>query len=142
VELRAAPSVRVGQSAVEVMALARQWGDRFVLLVDEVERPLGWVDAEDLPADGHVREPNADATSPLLDRRTTLKDATSLLLDEEVRSGIVVDRAGRVLGVLTLDAVMDWMRDDRSRDVPSDIAEAVAEAVTAPAEEHDQPDAL
>ena len=56
----------------------------------------------------------------------TLKDATSLLLDEEVRSGIVVDRAGRVLGLLTLDAVMEWMRDDRSREVPADIADAVA----------------
>jgi len=49
----------------------------------------------------------------------------------------VVDRTGRVLGVLTLDAVMDWMQDDRSREVPGDIAEAVSEAVVI-----DDPDAL
>jgi hypothetical protein len=41
-----------------------------------------------------------------------------------------------VLGLLTLAAVMDWMRDDRSREVPVDIAEAAAEAVVVAAEEH------
>lgn len=142
VTLRAAPVVRIGQPAAEAIALARRSDDRFVLLLDAADRPLGWVDADDLEPAGKVGEADADATSPLLDRRTTLKDATSLLLDQEVRSGIVVDRAGKVLGLLTLDAVLDWMRDDRSRDVPADIAEAVAEAVTVPAEEHDQPDEL
>ncbi len=119
VQLRPAPSVQVGQPTAEVSALAQQSGDRFVLLLSDTGRPLGWVDADDLPPGGHVREADADPTSPLLDRRTTLKDATSLLLDEEVRSGVVVDRAGRVLGLLTLEAVMDWMRDDRSRMSPT-----------------------
>ena len=77
---------------------------------------------------------DADPMSPLLDRRTTLKDATSRLLDEEVRNGVVVDRDGRVRGLLTLRAIMDWMQDDRSRDVPEDIAEAVADAVVIEAE--------
>ena len=72
--------------------------------------------------------------SPLLDRRTTLKDAISRLLDEEVRNGVVVDRDGRVRGLLTLRAIMDWMQDDRSLDVPEDIAEAVADAVVIEAE--------
>jgi len=45
-----------------------------------------------------------------------------------VRSGIVVDGAGKVLGILTVDVVMEWMRDDRSREVPLDIADAVAGA--------------
>lgn len=75
-------------------------------------------------------EADADPNSPLLDRRDTLKDATSRLLDEEVGSGVVVDRSGVVLGLLTLDAVMRWMQDDQSLEVPADIAEAVAEAVT------------
>ena len=42
---------------------------------------------------------------------------------------MVVDRSGRVLGLLTLRAIMDWMQDDRSRDVPEDIAVAVSDAV-------------
>ena len=32
--------------------------------------------------------------SPLLNRRATLKDALSLLLDSDVQAGIVVDRDG------------------------------------------------
>jgi hypothetical protein len=68
----------------------------------------------------------------LLDKRTTLKDATSRLLDQEVRNGVVVDRDGSVEGLLTLRAVMDWMQDDRSLDVPEDIAEAVSEVILAP----------
>ena len=56
-------------------------------------------------------------------------DQETSVCDEEVRNGVVVDRNGRVLGLLTLRAVMDWMQDDRSRDVPEDIAEAVADAV-------------
>jgi hypothetical protein len=48
-----------------------------------------------------------------------------------VRNGVVVDRDGRVMGLLTLRAVMDWLQDDRSREVPDDIAEVVAEVVPA-----------
>ncbi len=36
--------------------------------------------------------------SPLLDRRATLKDALSLLLDADVQAGIVVDRNRAVVG--------------------------------------------
>jgi hypothetical protein len=97
---------------------------------------MGWVEVADLPQDRAVHADDADPTSPLLDRRTTLKDATSMLLDQEVNSGIVLDRHGKTLGILTLTAVMDWMQDDRSREVPDDIADAVAEAVTLPEEEH------
>jgi osmoprotectant transport system ATP-binding protein len=130
VELRAAPIVHPGDRTKDVVARAAAWGDRFVLLADAKDRPLGWVDSAALPVDGQLSNADADESSPLLDRRSTLKDATSLLLDQEVRSGIVVDRAGRVLGLLTLDAVIDWMRDDRSREVPADIADAVAGAST------------
>jgi osmoprotectant transport system ATP-binding protein len=140
VDLRQAPIVHPGDRTRDVVARAAAWGDRFVLLADAQDRPLGWIDSDDLPADGQLSAGDADDASPLLDRRSTLKDATSLLLDQEVRSGIVVDRAGRVLGLLTLDAVLEWMRDDRSREVPADIADAVAGASTLTPES--APDAL
>jgi osmoprotectant transport system ATP-binding protein len=128
--------VRQDEESQDVRRRALAAGDRFVLLVDDRIRPLGWLDVEDLPAEGRIREDMADPMSPLLDRRDTLKDATSRLLDAEVGSGVVVDRAGRVLGLLTLAAVMDWMQDDRSREVPVDIAEAVAEAVVVEPADH------
>jgi osmoprotectant transport system ATP-binding protein len=131
VELEPAPLVRVDTPVREALLQQRDVEHDFVLLVDGDDRPIGWVDLADLDPDGRVGEDDADPTSPLLDRRTTLKDATSRLLDEEVRNGVVVDRTGRVLGLLTLRAIMDWMQDDRSLDVPEDIAEAVAEVSTA-----------
>jgi osmoprotectant transport system ATP-binding protein len=134
VELAQALTVTIGTPNREIMGLAEEADERYVLVVDERGRPQGWVDIRDLSLDGQASAADADASSPLLDRRTTLKDATSLLLDQEVRSGIVVDRAGRVLGLLTLEAVMAWLRDDRSREVPQDIADAAAEAMASPVE--------
>ncbi len=132
VELAPAPLARAGETTEALRQRAQTVDLDFVLLVDPQDRPLGWVELADLPPDGRVREEDADPTSPLLDRRSTLKDATSRLLDEEVRAGVVVDRVGRVEGLLTLQAVMDWMQDDSSREVPHDIAQAAAEASVMP----------
>jgi CBS domain containing-hemolysin-like protein len=49
--------------------------------------------------------------SPLLDRRTTLKDALSMIIDAEVVAGIVVDRDGGVLGLVTAESIGAAMRD-------------------------------
>jgi osmoprotectant transport system ATP-binding protein len=133
VELQEAPVVQLGEAGGEVRERARQGDDDYVLLVDGEGRPVGWVDVSDVADDTLLTEDHADPTSPLFDRRTTLKDATSRLLDQEVGSGVVVDRTGRVEGLLTLPAIMSWMQDDRSVEVPDDIAEAVAEVVLAPA---------
>ena len=130
IALREPQLARVGETSAEIRDRTLPSGDDFVLLVDGGARPLGWVALADLPDGGQLTEEQADPMSPLLDRRSTLKDATSLLLDQEVHSGVVVDRDGSVMGLLTLQAVMDWMRDDRSRQVPGDIADAVAEVVT------------
>ncbi len=138
VALEPAPLARPGESVESLRQRASAEDLRFMLLADELERPLGWVEVADLPATGQISEEAADPMSPILDRRDTLKDATSRLLDEEVGIGVVVDRDGRVLGLLTLTAVMDWMQDDRSREVPEDIAEAVAEAIVVDADEHDE----
>ena len=134
-ELETPTTATPGEAAAVVVQRASAEGADFVLLVDDEGRPLGWVGTADLPATGLVDAAAADPMSPLLDRRTTLKDATSLLLDEEVRSGVVVDRAGSVVGLLTLGAVMDWMQDDRSRKAPDDLADALA--ASEPALDHD-----
>jgi osmoprotectant transport system ATP-binding protein len=139
VELRGAPLARVGEAYSEVRARGQEQAERYALVVDGAERPLGWLDVRDLPTDGNVAATDADATSPELDRRTTLKDALSLLLDEGVRSGIVVDRRRRVLGLLTVETVMAFLRDERSREVPADIADAVAEVLAHPAGAHEHP---
>ena len=50
-------------------------------LVDAWTRPIGWVDRNKLPTSGPLSADPAVPMSPLLDRRTTLKDALSMLLD-------------------------------------------------------------
>ena len=53
----------------------------------------------------------ANPTSPAVNKRTTLKDALSMMLDADVQTGIVVDRNGAVQGLLTIAAVADKMRE-------------------------------
>jgi osmoprotectant transport system ATP-binding protein len=140
VALETAPLARVGEPTTVLRNRAQAVDLDFVLLVDADDRPIGWVELADLSPTRAVAEEDADPMSPILDRRDTLKDATSRLLDEEVRNGVVVDRDGRVLGLLTLRAVMDWLADDRSLEVPADIADAIAEAVVVPADSEGHPE--
>jgi len=82
----------------------------YLLLIDDARRPIGWVRGTRLPPAGPIPVALAEPMSPLLDRRTTLKDALSMLLDSGVQAGIVVDRTGAVTGVVTVDQITDQLR--------------------------------
>ena len=58
----------------------------------------------------------ATSMSPLLDRRTTLKDALAMLIDAEVQVGIVVDRHGALRGLVTAEMIIERMRPRPSGD--------------------------
>jgi osmoprotectant transport system ATP-binding protein len=115
---------RVGELELVTPAVARPgddaatarrslWNDpmRYLLMVDAANRPIGWVDEGAIPRDGALTEDLAVGASPLLDRRTTLKDALSMLLDADVQAGLVVDRTGALLGLVTADTIAAFMRD-------------------------------
>jgi osmoprotectant transport system ATP-binding protein len=101
-------------------ALARTRADPFpyLLLVDERDRPIGWLDETTLPGSGTLSTADAIPMSPLFDRRTTLKDALSMLLDARVQAGIVVDRDERVRGMVTVGMVADWFRAASGTELP------------------------
>jgi osmoprotectant transport system ATP-binding protein len=82
----------------------------WILLLDDADRPIGWIEAETCPVTGTLREELADGTSPLLDRRTTLKDALSMLLASDVQAGIVVDERGAYEGLVTADMITERIR--------------------------------
>jgi osmoprotectant transport system ATP-binding protein len=82
----------------------------YLLLLDRERRPLGWIRREDVPTNGQLTEDMATPMSPLLNRRATLKDALSLLLDSDVQNGIVVDRHRAFVGVITADTIAERMR--------------------------------
>jgi len=114
VPLRAAVTARPGEPAGP--ARERILADPFpyVLLVDGEERPIGWLDQDDLPAEGGLNAEHAIPMSPLLEPETTLKDALSMLLAAEVQAGIAVDGQGRVMGLLTADDIGAYTRPGAS----------------------------
>jgi len=99
-------TARSGDDAAD--ARLRLAGDPspYLLLIDEADRPLGWISEEDLPSTGSLAPDLASPMSPLLEGRTTLKDALSMLLDAGVQEGILVDGDGRVAGLIGLDAII------------------------------------
>ena len=109
-ELRQVATASAGDDAA--VARDRALPDPFghLLLVDELRRPIGWVRHDHIPASGRLDPALATPMSPLLNRRATLKDALSLLLDADVQAGIVVDRNGAVLGIVTADTIAEQMR--------------------------------
>jgi osmoprotectant transport system ATP-binding protein len=110
-KLRPAVTAKVGEAAAETRRRSAADPFPYLLLVDEANRPVGWVPDDAIPAEGQLMAELAIPMSPLLDRRTTLKDALSLMLDADVQAGIVVDRRGAVLGLVTVDMIADWMRE-------------------------------
>jgi len=115
---------RVGDVAVQPAITARVGGDAaearrrvladpfpYLLLVDEQDRPIGWIDEQAVPQAGTLEASLAEPMSPLLDRHATLKDALSQLLDADVMAGIVVDEDDRVQGLLTVEQVAAALRE-------------------------------
>jgi osmoprotectant transport system ATP-binding protein len=110
VPLQPAVTARPGDSAADARRRALHDPLRYLLMIDASNRPLGWVAHGDIPAEGVLTETMANPVSPTVNKRTTLKDALSMMLDADVQTGIVVDRNGAVQGLLTVDAIAEKMR--------------------------------
>jgi osmoprotectant transport system ATP-binding protein len=86
----------------------------YLLVVDAARRPIGWVDQDEIPTSGTLHDGLASAMSPLLNRRTTLKDALAMLIEAEVQAGIVVDGKGAAMGLVTAEMIFEWSRESRA----------------------------
>ena len=108
----AAVTARPGDDAAD--ARRRILADPFpyLLLVDPLGSPIGWLDQRAIPASGTLAADDARSMSPLFGPETTLKDALSMLLDNEVQAGIQVDRAGRAIGLVTAEDIAAAARRD------------------------------
>jgi osmoprotectant transport system ATP-binding protein len=109
-ELRPAITARPGDDAAAARARILADPFEFLLLVDAADRPIGWVPERRIPTSGALDDSMAASMSPILDRRTTLKDALAMLIDAEVQAGIVVDRRGTLRGLVTADLIIEQMR--------------------------------
>ncbi len=126
VELRPAVTTKVGDPVTEARRRAADAPGQYVLVVDEADRPLGWVALANLPADGTVTDSLPNPVSPMVSRRTTLKDALSMMLDADVQTGVVVDRDGRVQGLITIESVARKMREGEHAPAFDDAAALIA----------------
>jgi osmoprotectant transport system ATP-binding protein len=116
--LRPAITARPGDAAGPARAGILADPFPYLLLVDAQDRPLGWLDQHALPEEGTLAAGAAIPVGPVFDRRTTLKDALSMLLDAAVQAGVLVDRDGRLRGIVTVGMVADWFRADTGGDLP------------------------
>jgi osmoprotectant transport system ATP-binding protein len=123
---------RVGDDASAARKRTQADPFAYLLLVDSNRRPIGWVHQDRIPKNGRLDASNAVPMSPLLNRRTTLKDALSLLLDADVQAGIVVDRHGAVMGLLTVDRIAERMRETAGDGRYAPTVELLTEEPAAP----------
>ena len=82
----------------------------YALLLDERERPLGWIDSGDLAGEGVVDPSAASPGAPTVELETTLRDALSAMLGSSVQLGVVVDEHERVIGLASVDAISEALR--------------------------------
>ncbi|MEP7040805.1 MAG: betaine/proline/choline family ABC transporter ATP-binding protein [Chloroflexota bacterium] len=103
-------TARAGEPRDELRHRLEEAAADFVLLVDDTDRPIGWISRAALGGDGTVTVDDAIPGSPTLEPESTLRDALSVMLGSSVQLGVVVDDDERVLGVVSVDAISDVLR--------------------------------
>jgi osmoprotectant transport system ATP-binding protein len=83
----------------------------YALLLDDAERPLGWIGARDLAGSGPIDPDAATPGAPTVQLETTLRDALSAMLSSSVQLGVVVDERERVRGLVSVDAISEALRE-------------------------------
>lgn len=111
-ELRPAVTVRAGEDREAARSRLVATGPlEFALLVDAQDRPLGWIDAHDLAGTGPIDAAAATPGAPTVQPETTLRDALSALLGSSVQLGVVVDGDERVIGLVSVAAISERLRE-------------------------------
>ena len=140
IPMRTAQPVRPGDDAEEARRRSDDEPSGFVLMVDADDHPLGWVDVADIPATGRLTAEMADPMSPLLNRRTTLKDALSMMLDAKVQTGIVIDRTGALVGLVTIGDIARRMREgEHAPQFEADMRAVIGEDLEPESESESEP---
>jgi osmoprotectant transport system ATP-binding protein len=110
IDLWRAPNARPGQSTAEVRAELDHPDVEvpYALLVDERERPLGWLTQRDLGGD--TVPATADAPlGPVLETGDVMRDALADLLQGESQYAPVVDHNGAITGILSIEIISEYL---------------------------------
>ncbi|QCJ01050.1 ABC transporter ATP-binding protein [Agrobacterium larrymoorei] len=110
VRLEAEPTVRPGADAQEAKAAAL---GRWVLALDEHNRPLGWADLN-LPSK-RILPVELNLSGTVAAQGDPLRVLLDAVLSSPSGRGVVVDADGRLLGTATLASVSAVLEEGRSR---------------------------
>jgi osmoprotectant transport system ATP-binding protein len=104
IDLWTAPLVRVGEPVAEVKSKLADADLEIALVVDDSGRPKGWLSERGLQGE-RVREDFRSGPEPVVELDDILRDALSDLLQADSQYGPVVDKDGKVAGVLSIEAL-------------------------------------
>ena len=121
ISLWEAPLAYVGQPTAEVRAKLADAEVPHPLLVDSDRRPLGWLSDRDLERELVPERPDSPP-EPLLELDDVMRDALSAVLQSGTQYAPVVDGAGRIAGVLSVEIISEFLG---SRDALEDDRPAV-----------------
>lgn len=123
-DTRSEPTVRLGATPEQVRAATR---DAWVLVVDEDDRPQGWVQPEVVGAD--VEPSMLHRGGTVAREGGPLRASLDAALSSPARRGVVVDDDGRFVGTVRAHEVLRAIEDvDRVEVDPDDIAPTEAPA--------------
>jgi len=110
IDLWEAPLAYVGQPTAEVRTklAAPDVEVPYPLLVDGERRPLGWLSERDL-AQAVVPQRPDSPLGPVLEPDDVMRDALADLLQGQSQYAPVVDGAGRIAGVLSVEIISEFL---------------------------------
>ncbi len=104
IDLWKVATVRVGEPVAEARAKLADADLNIPLLVDDQNRPIGWLSERGLQGES-VSEELRSAAEPTVELDDILRDALSDLLGSGAQYGPVVDAEGDVAGVLSMEVL-------------------------------------
>jgi osmoprotectant transport system ATP-binding protein len=116
INLWEAPLAHVGQATAEVRAklAAPDVEVPYPLLVDSERRPLGWLSERDLAAEVVPQRPDSPL-GPVLELDDVMRDALADLLQGEAQYAPVVDHQRRIIGVLSVEIISEFLKSPEAK---------------------------
>jgi len=119
--VRPEPTVCLGATRQEATAAAR---DGWLLVVDEQQHPLGWVEPARL--DGTVTSEALHRGGTLARAHGPLRHALDAALSSPSRRGVLVDDEGALLGTVRAHEVLTAIEETERPDAPAGVAGTTA----------------
>ncbi len=110
IDLWKAAQVRVGEPVSEAHRKIEDSDIAYALLVDDQGRPVGWLSDAALTGERVERKLRSSA-EPCVELDDILRDALADLLTSDTRYGTVVDKAGKVAGVLSIEVIGNFLHE-------------------------------